>query len=106
MNRASCAIATCGRKVLGPGRIALLDPKPRVRPQLLGAQQAEHDPLGFTTTQASQPAARTRWATAPSGSCSPQVGTSLRATSPARGCWALDPSVASPAASQSSLPAT
>jgi hypothetical protein len=59
----------------------------------------------FTTTQAFQPASRTRGPTAPSSSSMWQIGTPVRATVPARGRSAMAPSVGSPAASQSSFPA-
>ena len=59
----------------------------------------------LTTTQAFQPASRTRWLTAPRLSSTWQVGTPVRATVPVRGRLALVPSVGNPAASQSSFPA-
>src|SRR5205085_2209997 len=53
-----------------------------------------------------RPAARTLARTSPSRSSSRQVGTSFRATSPARGCSGPVPSVGRPAAIQSSFPPT
>ena len=63
-------------------------------------------PSSFTTTHASQPAARTRSRTAPIRSSRRHVGVSFRAISPALGCSAYLPTVGNPAASQSFLPST
>ena len=60
----------------------------------------------FTTTQTSHPSFLARSRTSPKRSSSTQVGTSLRATSPARGKRAKAPSEGRPAASQSDLPAS
>ena len=59
----------------------------------------------LTTTQASQPAARTRSRTSRRDSSRWHIGTSRRATVAAVGRPAASPSMGSPAAIQSDLPA-
>jgi hypothetical protein len=106
MRWASSSIGTWGRKVLGPGRMTCSTGSCWSRWSSSARSRPSTTRWWFTTTQASHPAARVRSRTWPIGSSSRQVGTSRRATSPARGRSAFRPSVGRPAASQSSSPST
>jgi ABC-type multidrug transport system ATPase subunit len=76
MNFAISAIDTYGRNVLGPGRIACSMRRPGFASSSLARSRPSTTRWWLTTTQAAHPAARTRSATSPSRSSSPQVGTS------------------------------
>jgi hypothetical protein len=106
MNPAVSSTEANGRNVLGPGRMACSIRRSGSAASSVARRSPSTTRCELTATQASHPAARTRSRTSSSRSSSEQVGTSVRATDPARGRWALVPSEGNPAASQSSLPAS
>src|SRR6266542_876429 len=106
MNAAISSMETNGRKVLGPGRMASSIRRSGFACSSFDRSRPNTTRSSFRTTQASHPAFRARSRTSPRRSSRRQVGTSVRATSPARGRCAFVPSEGSPAANQSSFPSS
>jgi hypothetical protein len=92
--------------VVGPERITRSTVAPGSDESSLSRSSPSTTRSLFTTTQASQPAARTRSHALSTFSAGAQVGTSRRAVSPMVGTEASLPSLGSPLANQSALPGT